>query len=645
VLVVVDDLHWADTATLELLSLLVQRLADRRVLVLAAHRQLDHGDTSALAGALGGLVRLPGATRLSLGGLASDEVAAVMRSLTGEEPDPQVVEQVHQRSGGNPLFVVELTRLFASEGGHGSGSAEGVPAAVRDVVRRRLARLPEGTLGLLPVAAVLGPELDLRTLTHASGVAIDDCLDDLDPAVVTRVLVPGSDGRFEFGHALVREAVLSDLSPLRLARLHQRAADAIEAVFGADRDHAEPIAAHRWAAAAVDDPLRVTDSLLRGAEAARRHSAIDAAEELIERTVEAARRLPAGPVREDREIDAMERLLHVETVRNFMSRDLPGFAARIEEIAARNQSDAARQLALFVRWSVINQGRLAESDGYARAALELADRADMPYVTVLARYMGGVQCWVTGRIAEACEHFGIALETRAHQRARAAAGEPGAARSAPAQLGDVAAFAFELAGDQARVDVLVEEGMAVMIERGTPAVVVQQAFMAGLVSAVRGDPVATRQWAERALGPEGGSSVPHFTSGSRVLRGWAQALLDHALEGCAESRAGLAELDAGVTTIAVPMMRSLHGEALLAVGRPEEAVAVLERARADSEAEGETWWLPETLRLLAEARRGCGAAPDEVDALLDRALALAESQGEPGLVERVKRSLAGDGAR
>jgi hypothetical protein len=270
-----------------------------------------------------------------------------MRSLTGEEPDERVVERVHERSGGNPLFVVELTRLFASEGGPGPARSEAVPAAVRDVVRRRLARLPEGTLGLLPAAAVLGPELDLRTLTDASGVAVDTCLDDLDPAVVTRVLVPDGDGRFAFGHALVRDAVLSDLSPLRRARLHQRAADAIEAVFGADFDHAEPIAAHRWAAAAVDDPLRVTDAL-RAAEVARRHSALDAVEELLDRTVEAARRLPAGPVREDREIDAMERLLHIETVCNFMSRDLPGFAARIEDIAAR-------QLATFVRWSVITR--------------------------------------------------------------------------------------------------------------------------------------------------------------------------------------------------------------------------------------------------------------------------------------------------
>jgi predicted ATPase len=207
----------------------------------------------------------------------------------------------------------------------------------------------------------------------------------------------------------------------------------------------------------------------------------------------------------------------------------------------------------------------------------------------------------------------------------------------------VAAFAFELAGDRERVEPLIEEGVARVVERGTPAVVVQQAFLAGLVTAIRGDAAATREWVERAFGPEGGKSVPHFTSGARVLRGWANALLDRSEAWCDESEAGLAELDAGVTTIAVPMLRSLHGEALLAVGRVADAVPVLERARSDAEAEGETWWLPETLRLLAEARRRCGAGREEVDGLLDRALALAESQGEPGLAERVKRSLASGG--
>jgi hypothetical protein len=138
---------------------------------------------------------------------------------------------------------------------------------------------------VLAVAAVLGPEIDLRLLTAATGLAPDRCLDDLDPAVVTRVLVTGDGGHFRFGHALVRDAVLAELSPLRQARLHQRAADAIESAYGTGRDHAEPVAAHRWAASSVDDPAAVVDAQLRAAAVARGRVAMTAAAELVDRAL------------------------------------------------------------------------------------------------------------------------------------------------------------------------------------------------------------------------------------------------------------------------------------------------------------------------------------------------------------------------
>ena len=199
---------------------------------------------------------------------------------------------MHERTGGNPFYVGELTRLLVSERQAPAGTA--VPTAVRDVVRQRLARLPDRSLEVLAVAAVLGPEIDLRLLTAATGLAADRCLDDLDPAVVTRILVPSEGGRFRFGHALVRDAVLADISPLRLARLHQRAADAITAVYGTGRDHAEPIAAHRWAASSVDDPGAVVDAQLRAAAVARGRAAMTTAAELVDRAFEAAKAMPAG---------------------------------------------------------------------------------------------------------------------------------------------------------------------------------------------------------------------------------------------------------------------------------------------------------------------------------------------------------------
>ena len=108
---------------------------------------------------------------------------------------------------------------------------------------------------VLARAAVLGEDIELpRPRRGVRSTRSTTRLDALDAAIATRVLVPPTTAGFRFAHALVRDAVLAELSPLRLARLHQRAADAIEAVHGADADHAEPIAWHRRAAVAVDDP-------------------------------------------------------------------------------------------------------------------------------------------------------------------------------------------------------------------------------------------------------------------------------------------------------------------------------------------------------------------------------------------------------
>lgn len=625
--VVLDDLHWADMASLDLLALVAGRLGASRVLLAGAHRPPDLEDAGPLAATLGALARVPGTARLTLAGLGVDDVAVLMHSITGRQPNPEVVQRVHDRSGGNPLFVSELARL---------PDTGFVPDAVRDVVRRRLAHLPERTLDLLVVAAVLGEEIDLHVLPGASGRDPDTCLDDLDPAVVTRVLVPTDAGRYRFGHALVREAVLADLSPLRLARLHVRAADAIEATYGTDRDHAEPIAAHRWAAAGVEQPLRLVDALTRAGDVARRRGAFDAAEDLLTRALDACRRLPTGAAREDREIEALEQLLTIDSVRHFMSEDLDGRAARIDEVARANDSDAARTLATFVRWSVVNQSRFAETEAITAAALAAAEHSRTPYVQLLAHYMAGVQCWATGRIPRACRHFEVALGVRdGAQEAEVPVRLPGV------DLAGLAALAFELAGDHDRADALVLDNLERLGRRATPQAVVDTSFMAALVHAIRGDAPTAGTWAARALGSDGTVEVSHYTPASRVVWGWSRAMADAMSGACAAIAESLEELDRGATTIVVPMLRSLHGEALLATGAPAAALEALARAERDARSTGETFWLPETLRLLAQARQVFGAPAGEVDALLAEALDLAQRQGEPALAARIRASRTG----
>ncbi len=153
VLIVIDDLHWADDASLELLPYVVTQLAVTGAVVAGGNRPPDLGDAGALSGALGSIARMAHVRRLSLAGLDADDVAAMMAGVTGQVPSATTAAGMHGRTGGNPFFVTELTALLTSERRPDAGAAAGeaVPEAVRDVVRRRLARLPDRTLDVLAV--------------------------------------------------------------------------------------------------------------------------------------------------------------------------------------------------------------------------------------------------------------------------------------------------------------------------------------------------------------------------------------------------------------------------------------------------------------------------------------------------------------
>ncbi|MFG2057215.1 BTAD domain-containing putative transcriptional regulator [Micromonospora sp. NPDC048930] len=219
VLVVVDDLHRADEDTLDLLTALFTGPEPVTGPVLAVGTYRATGITPQLTSAL---ARLAGTepVRVYLGGLSEAETADLVRAVAGAEPDPAAVRSLHRRSGGNPFFVRELARLLAAEG---AAALDTVPAGVRDVIRHRLAQLPEATRTVLRQAAVLGRDVNADVL--AALVGEDAMLDAVDRAVHAGFLTP--DGT-RFSHILVRDTLYADLSAPRRARWHAAVAAALE---------------------------------------------------------------------------------------------------------------------------------------------------------------------------------------------------------------------------------------------------------------------------------------------------------------------------------------------------------------------------------------------------------------------------------
>jgi DNA-binding SARP family transcriptional activator/tetratricopeptide (TPR) repeat protein len=287
---VLDDLHAADEPSLLLLQFLARELGESRLLVVGAYRDVDPSPTDPLTVAVTELVREPVTRSVALGGLGERDVARFIELTSGETPSEELVVSVHAETEGNPLFVGEIVRLLAAEGGLDDAAAPprlAIPQSVRDVIARRLRHLSQECNRVLVLASVLGREFVLDALARVGGVSEVELLETLDEAMIARVVsdVPGNRGRLRFAHVLIRDSLYEGLTTARRVRLHRQAAEALETVYGDEPGpHLAELAYHTIAGSDFDNGLvyarRAGDraiALLAYEEAARLYqTALDA---------------------------------------------------------------------------------------------------------------------------------------------------------------------------------------------------------------------------------------------------------------------------------------------------------------------------------------------------------------------------------
>nr|MDQ6900501.1 AAA family ATPase [Candidatus Dormibacteraeota bacterium] len=238
-LIVLDDLQWADAASLHLLQYAASLLPSIPVLVMGTHRDPDEGD-GPLSIFLPNIRRQRGVRRLRLHGLSSAEGDELAHRALGIRADAAIARSIQLRAEGNPLYIRELASLLAESG----GSPGELPPSIRDVIAARLRRLNEVGQGLLRAAAVLGQEFDVTVLGVVTGQP---------PAVVQHLLVDAErrrlvarvENRGRFTHGLIRELLYAELSGEDRLRLHAAAARALrEAPVYLAEPSAEVIAHH-----------------------------------------------------------------------------------------------------------------------------------------------------------------------------------------------------------------------------------------------------------------------------------------------------------------------------------------------------------------------------------------------------------------
>jgi DNA-binding SARP family transcriptional activator len=637
VVLVLDDLQWADVESLELLTSVVGRLADAPLLIVGTVRELEVGRNDTVVSTLAVLTRSTGARRLHLRGLARDATDALVAQTAGGTVDAVATRAIHARAEGNPFFTTELARLVA--GGHALPASD-VPSGVRDVVRRRLALLPEGTADLLKVAAVIGRDVDLGLLATAAGRDLDACLDDLEPAVLHRLLVPVPEqpGVHRFAHALVREVVVDDMSSLRRARLHLRVADALDDVD----DNAEILAEHLWQAVPIGVGTRAAAALERAARVAIRRLAYTTAEDLLERAVQLRRTAGTDTTALQAELRSVAFLVSVKGAhRGYAALNGSPLLTRGKQLAEETGSTRELVNLLWAEWAGVDVAcQFDRGDPIAEELLALSQRSDVAVAPVLGHTAYGISRWHHGDLLASAEHLDAARDA-------ADAIPDGTLASVLFDLDQLrlslpfSVYIHDLIGDLGDPEAAYEELVRRLPGDRYWALAVSNFAASGALST--GDFPRAERAARKGLAGDPEGMFAFWGTAGRAYLGAALALQGNIDEGLPLLEEAWGQYTAmGLRTNGVTLLAS-RAQALAQAGRVEAAATSLAEAQAELATYREMY--AEPALLLAEAVLGHarGDDPGEVGKVFAAAAEVATTQGGHAIAARVRATAGGLG--
>lgn len=394
---VLDDLQWADDSTLLLVEHLAARLREMPMLVIGTYRDVELDVARPLAATMNRLNRGALAERMALRRLPRDEVAALLRGLSGQEPPAALVDIVFMETEGVPFFVQEVYRYLDDEGrlfdangqwrtDVGVGEVE-VPEGVRLVIGRRLERVAEETRRVLTAASVIGRAFTFELLRALTDLGEDALLDALDEAERAHLIATGEgrDTRITFAHEQIRQTLLGGMSLPRRQRMHLRVAEALETAYATRlEEHAADLAHHLYQSGAAADLEKTARYLALAGDQAMGASAFEDALRLFG---EALSLMPEEPNRERAEL-RFKRGLAIRAIHGF-SEDLDDWNEALSIYEAQGDKVAAGRLCYEMGKHLGFAGRISEGvEIAARGLAALVENVSTERCLLLA--MAGV---------------------------------------------------------------------------------------------------------------------------------------------------------------------------------------------------------------------------------------------------------------
>jgi DNA-binding SARP family transcriptional activator len=597
-LLVLEDIHWADDMSLRLLAFVAHRLNDERQLLVASARDEELADRSGLRQLIAALDRDRHHVGLELVPLSRERTAILARSLVGAAPASlpmELEERVWTASQGNPFVTVEMMREIRQGRPQGGTSLAALPGRVSEVIAARFDRLGEREGMLMAVAAVIGREFEPALLQLATGLDADEVASGVEALVRRRVFAMRSD-RLDFVHDRVRTVALSRLLPPRRSLIHARVARAIEGVYAGDlAGHAGSLAMHFregevWGKALAYLPVAGRLAATRLAHKQAAHC--------FEQALEAISHLPESRNTTEQAIDIRFDLRNALGMLGEQERGLEHL--REAERLSKELGDRRRLgLALiYISQALWHIGRLVEAHARAQEARAIGEALGDGVLTATADKYLGQACFSLGEYHEASERLKAAVHST---KTDSSAGLPGPGNYYPAESA-WGWLAWAL-GERGEFD----EGIAAGRE-GTR------------LAQASGHPVSLCMVSV-------GLAELYCIKGESSL---AWELMESALELVRRYE---------LRNMAFTVTRTL-GSAYVLAGRFREGVGLLERALVIMESLGQG--RPHTAHCLEQLGRASlrEGRLDDAEALGERAVARARAQGERGFAAHALHLLA-----
>jgi DNA-binding SARP family transcriptional activator len=627
-LLVVDDLQWCDSDTLEWLHFFFRSSPELRCLVVGTVRSDEEDDNASLAVLRRELERHERIAVVTLGPLDEGATARLAEAVAERPLDADLRARVFRHSEGHPLFIVETGRAGLSPADQRPYGA--LPPRVQAVVAARLTQLSPEAREIAELAAVVGRDFAFDVLAHAGDLeehAIVRALDELWRRQIVRVQ---AGDRWDFGHDRLREVAYASIGPARRRLLHRRVAQALEQLFASDLDSVSASIASHLEQAGL--PVRALAFYERAGQLASRVSANEEAIRCLTRGLSLLEHVPVGREREQKELALRTALSSpLITVHGYAAHEVEANLARVVPLVSANGAEvipARWRWSLFATRYVMGDIRVARE--HSEAAMALAK--DDPSCGCEANLTLAASMLSFGEIDAACRHFDLALAAydERHPPRSMMGSDLGVFTQA------WSAHALWLHGQSGLARSRAET--AVALARRLDQLYSQTIAHAygGLTYLLQRDAPRVRESAEAVIALcERHGFAAYYRDWARVLIGWVECQEERPTAGIASIERAIDGLEQQRAKARRPFHLSLLAEAHAAAGNADRANDILDRALAVGEDREEFWWTAELHRL-----KGAFGPPDTAEGAYRRSLDIAREQGSRALELRAAISLA-----